>query len=158
MKKALVFLLSLILTIGSLSLTVFAEEADGEGIYIDESGVTEEDPIRYDLIGIQPRWTYTSTTTLNLAYDGANAVCYVYISGKSNCVKISGDLILYKKVGSSYTRVVTWGGLTTTESRLSRERKWPVARGYTYKLVFSGRAYGIADSEPLYIQTESTFG
>lgn len=158
MKKIISVMLCMCIVFLSFSVGAFAEEDNNsDGVYFDESGVTEEDPIRYDLIGIQPRWNYVSSATLDLSYSNPHAVCYVYISGYSTCTKITGDMILYRKDGSSYTKLVTWAGMTTTSSILSREREWAVLRGYTYKLVFTGTAYGLGSSEPIYIQRESTF-
>ncbi|QNM05108.1 hypothetical protein [Qiania dongpingensis] len=155
MKKHYWLCLMCIVLLSSFSLVTYASE--DEGVVIDESGVTTEDPIRYDLIGPSPRWAYISNTSLSLSYNGSGAVCYVYISGMNNCTKITGDLILYKKSGSSFTRLITWSGLTTTGDYLSREKEYAVSRGYTYKLVFDGTAYGTTGSEPIYLSTESTF-
>ncbi|MCD2491781.1 hypothetical protein LQE92_03975 [Lacrimispora sp. NSJ-141] len=157
MKRIISILLMCVLAISSFSLVAFADEDDGECVYFDESGVIEEDPIRYDLIGPSPRWIYVNDTTLSLGYDGSNAVCYVYISGLSNCTKISGTLILYQKSGSSYISKGKWSNMSTTSDYLSRSRQIAVPRGYTYKLVFDGTAYGTTGSEPIYLSTESTF-
>ncbi len=157
MKRIISILSICVFLFGSISMVASAEEKDEGYTYYDESNVTKEDDIRYDLIGPSPRWAYVSNATLSVSYDGTNACCYVYISKLSNCTKVTGTMILYKKSGSSYTKMAEWGNITSSGDYLSRYRESPVPRGYTYKLVFDGTAYGTTGSEPIYLSTESTF-
>lgn len=80
-----------------------------------------------------------------LIFNGGNAICNVRVQGKSETTKIVADIILEKKVSGSFTRLVTWQGVTSYSNILSTTKTYGASKG-SYRLtvvakIYSGNTY-----------------
>ncbi len=91
------------------------------------------------LIIIAPKWESTGEVYPLLKVGSGKAICDVSITGKSGVTKISANIILEKKTGSSYTHVANWS-VSSNSSYLLTTKQANVSSG-TYRLRVVAKVY-----------------
>lgn len=86
------------------------------------------------------RWNHGGEIDSRLSFSGGKANCRVYISASSVVTKIVADVILEKKSGSGYDRVVTWSGISVSGNTLSTAKSYTAGPG-TYRLRVVAKVY-----------------
>ena len=129
MQKTIVFLVSVILLVGLVSI--------GFASTYTPYALNEDDA---QPIIMTPFYTYTDRITVNLSFSGDKAVCSgsVYPEGTYSA---SVTVTLYKKNGSSWTYVNSWSDSATGGNEAYACGSSTVSSG-TYKVTASGHVGG----------------
>lgn len=94
---------------------------------------------------ISPAYLYTQKVTASLSIDAnGQATCFGSIKASAQS-DISMTITLYKKAGSTWTRVTSWNSSTSGNS-LKLQKTYTVSSG-TYKVVTSGSVTTSTGSE-----------
>lgn len=150
-KKLLCILLSVICFFMINISPMNAEPTDGDSTMLDEATSTVDSSIM---------WSYTQLVEMALVFSGNTAMCEISVAGFQTATKVTGKVILQKKVGTSWITIKTWDNLSSSSRRLDFYQEYTdnvVQKNYTYCLTFDGRVYSGSDYETIKLDIDRDY-
>lgn len=106
------------------------------------------------------RWTYISSTGINITFSDGQAHLYGYVGGYSSVTDIVANAKLEVLENGSYRTLVNFNNIHSDSSHpdtLMFTKYWMAEKGKTYRWTVNATVYAGSASESTTMQTEGTY-
>ena len=154
MKRVLILILAISLTIGSISLTTYAGNEDFIEVPTGEEWENIPECSEWPAQGeVSPLWDYTFAASLHTTFSGNHAIIDLDVQGYTSVTRIAATIVIEEYQNGSYQEIKREYA-SSNKIYLSYITEPPATFGHAYRITALVRVYSGSDYE--YITLRNT--